>query len=63
MIPFTLGHNDLDHYYNETSTAGKLHKIKVPTFFMGALDDPCISIENYPYKEFESNENLIAGFT
>ena len=30
---------------------------------MNALDDPCISPENYPFKEFEYNDNIIFGYT
>jgi predicted alpha/beta-fold hydrolase len=30
---------------------------------MGALDDPCISVDNYPYKELETNPKVITAFT
>jgi len=42
---------------------GKIHKIKIPTFFLNCRDDPCIRPDFYPFKEFENNENVIAGFT
>lgn len=42
---------------------GQIHKIQTPTFFLSCRDDPCIRPDLYPFKEFENNENVIAGFT
>lgn len=57
------GYKTLESYYNDTQSVGKLHMIKVPTFFLNAIDDPTINAELYPFKELENNENIVAGFT
>lgn len=40
-----------------------MHNIKVPTFFLNAMDDPFIDPSLYPVKEIEANECLIFGST
>jgi predicted alpha/beta-fold hydrolase len=42
---------------------GKLHKIKVPTFFLNAEDDPTFNPKLFPYKEFEVNDKVIVAIT
>jgi predicted alpha/beta-fold hydrolase len=42
---------------------GHLQKIKVPTFFLNAIDDPIIDPKLYPYKEMENNENIFMATT
>lgn len=58
-----FGYKTLDEYYADSQSVGSLHKIRVPTFFLNALDDPTIDPSLYPYKEFENNDHIIAGFT
>ena len=58
-----MGYTDLKAYYSATQCVGKLSKIKVPTFFLNCLDDPCTDKNLYPFKEFENSENVIAAFT
>lgn len=58
-----FGFKSLEEYYNHTETAGRLHKIKVPTFFLNGKDDPCINKELYPFKEFENNDLVITAMT
>ena len=58
-----FGCKSLSQYYDETQSAGRLNKIKIPTLFFNALDDPCINAETYPYKEYESNDLVMAIFT
>ncbi len=53
----------LDKYYSDTQPIGKLHKVKVPTMFLSALDDPTINPIFNPYKEFENNEHIIGVIT
>ena len=66
LIPFFgySGPNALDDYYNDTQIAGKMNKIKVPTMFLNAWDDPCYDKRLYPFKEFENgNDNLLLAMT
>ena len=35
-----FGYSDWEDYYRHCNLAGKMHKIKVPTLFMSAGDDP-----------------------
>ena len=58
-----FGYSSIEEYYDDTQSVGRLHKIKVPTFFLNAIDDPCINESLYPYKEFENNDFIVAGFT
>ena len=55
--------DNLELYYEENQMMGQIHKVKIPTFFLSCRDDPCIRPDLYPFKEFESNEHVIAGFT
>lgn len=48
LAPF-FGYCDLKRYYDDTQAVNRLHKIKVPTFFLNAIDDPMINPELYPY--------------
>lgn len=58
-----FGYRNLETYYEHSQTAGSLHGIKIPTMFMSANDDPTISQEFNPYKEFEGNDHIIGCFT
>lgn len=58
-----FGFKSLNDYYDATQTVGELHKIKVPTFFLNAIDDPTIDSALYPYKELENNDYIVSAFT
>jgi predicted alpha/beta-fold hydrolase len=62
MCPL-FGYASVPQYYAETRPIGKLNQIRIPTMFFSAIDDPTINQEFNPYKEFESNENIIGCFT
>lgn len=67
LAPF-FGYSDLNKYYDDTQSVNRLHKIKVRTFFLDAIDDPTINPELYPYLEyllleFTENLNILGGFT
>ena len=61
MIP--MFYDNYEEYYENTDMIGKVHKIQTPTFFLSAHDDPIIRKDLYPFKEFEGNPYVIAGFT
>jgi predicted alpha/beta-fold hydrolase len=43
---------------------GCLHKIKVPTIFLNAEDDPCFDGKLNPIKEFEgASDHILLAFT
>ena len=60
--PF-FGFKSPKEYYDYTEAVGKLHHLKIPTFFLNVQDDPFIDPKLYPVKEIEANENLIFGIT
>ena len=62
MAPF-FGFQHLDDYYDNIQATGHLHKIRVPTFFLNAIDDPIIDPKTYPFKEMESNEYVVMATT
>lgn len=59
-----FGFKDVNEYYRGTTLAGKLNKIKVPTFSLGTLDDQVINPACEPIKEAQApDSNLILGST
>lgn len=52
------GFPDADTFYYETSCGPLIHRIKVPTLFLSALNDPFLPDNCYPYKEAEANRNV-----
>ncbi len=59
-----FGFKDCDEFYEECSIAGRLHKIKVPTFCLTANDDQITPNSTNPYKEAQSPEsNFILATT
>lgn len=66
IIPFLgyKGKGRLFEYYNDTQVTGCLHKIKVPTIFLNAEDDPCFDGKLNPIKEFEgASDHILLAFT
>lgn len=61
IIPFLgyQGPGAQEEYYRSASSVGKLHRIRVPTIFLNAEDDPCYDGRLYPYKEFEGGCDYI----
>lgn len=53
------GFKGAEEYYNEASSINQLYKVKIPVLALSSLDDPVISAEVIPYKEFCENDKLI----
>ncbi len=51
-MPMLNGYKNLNEYYEAINISDHLHKIKVPTFFLNALDDPTINPTLYPFNQF-----------
>jgi len=51
VFPKMFGFKDKEDYYRGANLAGRLNKIKVPTFALSALDDQMVSAEFIPAKE------------
>jgi predicted alpha/beta-fold hydrolase len=45
-------------YYARCSSGPKLHRVRVPTLIVNALDDPFLSAGCFPYETAERNPNL-----
>ena len=44
-----MGDNfDIQKYYQESEATGKIHKVRVPTFFLNADDDVIVDNNYYP---------------
>lgn len=54
------GFNSRDHYYSECSTAGHLHRIRVPTVILTAKDDPFVSFDDYARAKLSDHVHLHA---
>jgi len=52
------GFNDALDYYEKSSSLQYLHKIKIPTLLINALNDSFLSHDCYPVKEAKHNPNL-----
>jgi predicted alpha/beta-fold hydrolase len=48
-------------YYHKSNCTRRLHKIKVPLFFLSALDDPIMGSEIIPFDK--CYENILIGVT
>lgn len=57
------GFEDLSEFYVEQSCVHRLHKVKVPTIFLNALDDPIASGRNVPYDGILRNPNTLLVVT
>ena len=53
------GFESLEAFYAEQSCAPRLHKIRVPTIFLNARDDPIASATVIPYDALQQNPNLL----
>jgi predicted alpha/beta-fold hydrolase len=52
------GFQDAMDYYKKCSSLYYLHKIKIPTLLINALNDPFLAKECYPFKEATQNPSL-----
>lgn len=52
------GFKDARDYYAKSNSKQFLHKIKIPTLIINALDDPFLSESCYPFTEAKSKNNL-----
>jgi uncharacterized protein len=57
------GFRDASHYYRSSSAARFLHRIRVPTLLLQALDDPFLPAGSLPRAEIGANPFLVDGFT
>ena len=57
------GFRDAGHYYAESSSAGYLHGIRVPTLLLHSLDDPFLPADAVPRGVADSNPQLTEAFT
>ena len=57
------GFDSVDEYYDHQDTVARLNKINIPTLYLNALDDPCISQDLIPYSEIKKNPNLLLATT
>jgi predicted alpha/beta-fold hydrolase len=64
IFPLMFGFKDINEYYEYSRAKGNLDKIKVPTYFFNAEDDPSLDPKIYPKGEFETgNDKIILGLT
>lgn len=52
------GFPDADTFYHETSSGPLIHRIKVPTLFLSALNDPFLPDSCYPHQQAEQNKHV-----
>jgi len=52
-----------EDYYNQSSSAGYLDRIRVPTLLLHSCDDPFLPRARIPRQKVEDNPNLTAVFT
>lgn len=57
------GFRDAAHYYEESSSAGYLAAIRVPTLLLHAVDDPFLPAEAIPHETIRDNPALTERFT
>ena len=49
------GYDSCDDYYRDASLDAKIHKIRVPTLFLNAVDDMFSTKTDLPIEEIKSN--------
>jgi len=57
------GYEDVDEYYASSSSVNQLENIRIPTFFMNALDDPIFDKCGIPFDHFTKNDYIMLGTT
>lgn len=57
------GFRGAEHYYGESSSAGFLEGIGVPTLLVHSLDDPFLPSEAIPRKAMDDNPRILAAIT
>ena len=62
QCPF-WGYKDTDEYYEAASTQSIVHKIRRPTFFLNAMDDPVTSSKAINYDMFNEHPHILLGIT
>ncbi|XP_072020095.1 phospholipase ABHD3-like isoform X1 [Amphiura filiformis] len=63
LIVPTFGYKDWKQYYRDCNLTGLMHKIKIPTLFMNAADDPFTPLSSIPIEEMRKEENVILVLT
>jgi len=58
-----FGFKDREDYWRQSTTSDRLKNIKVPCFYLHALDDIIMAPDSIPFEEFKKNPNLILGTT
>ena len=54
------GYNTLEEFYRDQSCVHNLNRIRVPTVFLNALDDPLSSKDNIPYHLFTPAAGIVS---
>lgn len=57
------GFRDAAHYYRESSAAGWLEHVRVPTLLLHAVDDPFLPSGGLPHEIIAGNPHLVEAFT
>lgn len=55
------GFESVEEYYRRSTCNHVLDKVKIPLFFLSALDDPIIGSKQIPLSQ--TNENILIGVT
>lgn len=63
LTAVTFGYGTLDNYYDTASCIHRIPKIKTPTFFLMAKDDPIIGPKAIAFEECQSNPYCLLGVT
>lgn len=58
-----FGYKDWKHYYRECNLTGQMHRIKIPTLFLNAANDPFTPLHSIPIEEMKKQENIILVLT
>ena len=58
-----FGYASRAEYYDKASCCHRIPSIKIPCFFMNALDDPVLGEKSIDYKSIRQNPNTILGTT
>merc|ERR1712173_528557 len=58
-----LGFKDHKAYIDEAQSAGKLHRILIPTFILNSMDDPMCPSNVLPFEECRNCENVLLATT
>jgi len=58
-----LGYTDLEEFYRKCTCIHAFKDIDIPCLLILSKDDPTYTLDFYPWKDIESNQNIIAAIT